>query len=49
MAYIAPKIQARINMLPQDLKTEILTRDVELKSLNDLISVLESIASEEEA
>ena len=44
MSYISPQLQSKFEELPIDLKNEILSRDVRLESLNDLISVLEQIA-----
>ncbi len=48
MSYVSPALRARFEFLPIDLKTEILSRDVRLENLNDLISVLEHIVSEGE-
>lgn len=47
MSYVSQAIQPKLDSLPLDLKNEILSRDVSLETMNDLISVLEQIAEEE--
>lgn len=49
MSYISPKLQPKFETLSIDLKNEILSRNVHLENLHDLINVLEQIVSEEEA
>lgn len=46
MSYANPAIQEKLNSLPVDLKNEVLSRNVTLNSLSDLISVLEEIVRE---
>ena len=46
MSYVNPALRPQFESLSVDLKNEILSRDVTLENLNDLISVLESIVSE---
>ncbi len=46
MSYVSPKLRAQFESLEIDLKNEILSRDVHLETLGDLISVLEQIVSE---
>lgn len=46
MSYVSPKIRNRFESLTIDLKNEILSRDVHLENLNDLIAVLERIVSD---
>ncbi len=48
MSHIDPAIQHQFESLSIDLKNEILSRDVRLENLNDLIAVLEEIVSESE-
>lgn len=48
MSHINPALRPRLESLPIDLKNEILSRNVNLESLNDLISVLEKIVAENE-
>ena len=48
MSYINPRIKTQFASLSLDLKNEILSRDVSLNSLQDLISVLEKIVDEGE-
>lgn len=48
MSYVSPAIQNKLETLPINLKNEILSRGVNLNNLQDLISVLETIANEEE-
>lgn len=46
MSYVNPKLRAQWESLPIDLKNEILSRDVRLETLADLIAVLEAIVRE---
>lgn len=46
MSYISSALRPQFETLPIDLKNEILSRNVSLENLNDLISVLEQIVSE---
>jgi len=46
MSYVGPKIKTQFESLSIDLKNEILSRDVHLENLNDLISVLQKIVDE---
>ena len=49
MSYVAPKLRGQFESLSIELKNEILSRNVRLESLHDLISVLEQIVAEGEA
>ncbi len=46
MSYVGPKVKTQFESLSIDLKNEILSRDVHLETMNDLISVLEQIVNE---
>lgn len=46
MSYVDPSMKERFESLSIDLKNEILSRDVEIRNLNDLIQCLESIVKE---
>ena len=46
MSHIAPRLQPQFETLSIDLKNEILSRDVQINTLTDLIAVLEQIVSE---
>lgn len=46
MSYVNPNLSAKLESLPIELKNEILSRDVQLNTLNDLIAVLEKIVEE---
>lgn len=46
MSYIGTNIRPQFESLSVDLKNEILSRNVRLENLNDLISVLEQIVDE---
>ena len=46
VSYINPKIQHQFESLSIDLKNEILSRDVRIENLRDLIAILERIVSE---
>lgn len=48
MSYVNPKIQKQFESLSIDLKNEILSRNVNLNSMQDLIGVLEQIVAEGE-
>lgn len=48
MSYVSPKIRTQFESLSINLKNEILSRNVHLENLNDLISVLEKIVDEGE-
>lgn len=48
MSYVSPKLHEQFESLEIGLKNEILSRDVHLETLGDLISVLEQIVSEGE-
>lgn len=43
MSYIAPELQKKFDSLSDDLQKEILSRNVKLYTLNDLICCLEDI------
>ena len=47
MSTINPRIRAQFESLSIDLKNEILSRNVVLNTMQDLISVLETIVNEE--
>ena len=49
MSYINPILLSKLDELQPELKTEILSRNVPLNSLSDLIAVMEQIIAEEEA
>lgn len=46
MAYISPALQRHFESLSTELKNEILSKDVRLESLTDLIRVLEQVVEE---
>lgn len=46
MSYVNPKLRAQFESLSVDLKNEILSRDVSINNLHDLIAVLEDIVNE---
>ncbi len=48
MSYVSPKIRSQFESLSVELKNEILSRNVHMENLHDLISVLETIVSEGE-
>lgn len=48
MSYIAPAIRDKFESLSINLKNEILERDVQLNTIQDLIRVLEEIVKEGE-
>ncbi|MBS6956160.1 MAG: molecular chaperone GroEL [Clostridium sp.] len=45
-SYVSPKIRDKFESLSIDLKNDILARDVQLNTLQDLIRVLEQIVEE---
>lgn len=45
-SYVSPKIQEKFESLSIDLKNDILARNVQLNTLQDLIRVLEQIVEE---
>ena len=49
MSYVNPTLQPKLEELPIELKNEILSRNVPLNNLHDLIAVLEQIVEEGEA
>ena len=49
MSYVNPMLRSRFEALPIDLKNEILSRNVTLNNLQDLIDVLQAIVDEGEA
>lgn len=49
MSYVGPNVRSQFESLSIELKNEILSRNVRLESLPDLISVLEQIVAEGEA
>ena len=49
MSYVNPTLRSRIESLPIELKNEILSRNVHIETLRDLIAVLEDIVREGEA
>lgn len=46
MSYVSPKIKTQFESLSIDLKDAILSRNVRLENMNDLIKVLEQIVDE---
>ena len=48
MSYVSPKIRSQFESLAVQLKNEILSRNVYMENLHDLIAVLETIVSEGE-
>ena len=46
MSYVAEQLRSRFESLPIELKNEILSRNVELHTMTDLITVLEQIAEQ---
>lgn len=49
MSYVNPTLRSRFESLPIELKNEILSRNVHIETLRDLIAVLEDIVREGEA
>lgn len=48
-SYVAPELRDKFESLPINLKNCILEKNVQLKSIHDLIHVLEDIVEEGEA
>lgn len=46
MSYIGPAVKNKFDSLSDDLKKEILKRDVKINSIQDLIKCLDSIVAE---
>lgn len=46
MSYVSPGIKDQFESMPVDLKNEILSRDVRLESMSDLMGILEKIVKE---
>lgn len=46
MSYVNPKLETQFESLSIDLKNEILKRDVQINTLQDLINVLDDIVAE---
>lgn len=49
MSYVSPKLHQQFESLSIDLKNEILSRDVQINNLYDLIAVLQQIVDEGES
>lgn len=49
MSYISSAVQPKFNELSENLRNQILSRDVQLRTIYDLIHILEEIVNEEEA
>ena len=49
MSYVNPRLRPQFESLSIDLKNEILSRNVTLNSLQDLIDVLQQITDEAES
>ncbi|MEA4934214.1 MAG: hypothetical protein VB071_11660 [Lawsonibacter sp.] len=49
MSYVNPVLQEKLNSLPAELKNEVLSRNVPLNNLNDIIAVLQQIVDDGEA
>ena len=48
MSYISSEVQPKFNELSESLKSQILSRDVQVRTIHDLIRVLEEIVEEGE-
>ena len=48
MSTVSPKIRAQFESMPIDLKNHILSMDVKLENMKDLMDVLERIVAEGE-
>ena len=46
MSYVDPQIRDKFETLSIDLKNEILSRNVELRNMNDLMKCLQNIVDE---
>lgn len=49
MSYVNPMLSAQFQSLSIDLKNEILSRNVTINSMNDLMNVLQQIVDEGES
>ena len=49
MAEVSPQIRSRLNTLSPELRAAVLANDVPLRTLGDLISVLDQLIREQEA
>lgn len=49
MSYVSPKIKTQFESLSIELKNEILSRNVRLNNLHDLIHVLDEIVKTQDA
>lgn len=49
MSYVSPQIKPKFESLSTNLQNEILSRNVRLENMQDLIHVLEKIVTEEES
>lgn len=49
MSYVNSNLKNQFESLSIDLKNEILSRDVQINNLNDLIAVLQQIVDEEKS
>ncbi len=49
MSYVSPKVHQQFESLSNDLKNEILSRDIQINNLYDLIAVLQQIVDEGES
>ncbi len=48
MSYVSPNIKTQFESLSVDLKNEILSRNVRLENMNDLMATLQKIVDEGE-
>ena len=48
MSYVNPAIRRQFESMPIDLKNAVLSMDVKLENMNDLMAVLERIVAEDE-
>lgn len=46
MSHINPQLREQFESMPVELKNEILSRNVTLETMNDLMAVLEQIVQE---
>lgn len=46
MSYVNPELRGQFETLTVDLKNEILSRNVQINTMQDLIAVLEDIVAE---
>lgn len=46
MSHINPRLREQFESMPVELKNEILSRNVNLETMNDLMAVLEQIVQE---